>query len=153
MLHTKRCFISGPMTGKPDLNKQAFFEAEEKLRKAEFSVFNPARLGLEDGGFTDQMILGIDLAALSHCNYIYMLDGWACSKGASAEWSYATYAGIKFVNDEWLDWYLKELEGREKILDKLIEKKGEIIVCRKKKEGLPQECTTGKLTGMWPGTN
>ena len=128
MFHAKRCFISGPMTGKPDLNKQAFFEAEEKLRKAGFSVFNPARLGLEDGGFTDQMILGIDLAALSHCNYIYQLKGWSSSRGASAEWSYATSAGINFVNDEWLDWYLGEIEKREKILDKLIEKKGEIAV-------------------------
>ena len=128
MFSTKRCFISGPMTGKPDLNKPAFFEAEEKLRKAGFSVFNPARLGLEDGGFTDQMILGMDLTALSYCNYIYMLDGWSSSKGASAEWSYAISAGIEFVNDEWLDWYLVEIEKREKILDRLIEKKGEIAV-------------------------
>ena len=115
-METKRCFISGPMTGYPDLNKEAFFEAEEKLKRAGFSVFNPARLGLDDGGFTNQMILGIDLTALSHCNYIYQLDGWPESKGASAEWQFALSSGIKVVNREWLKWYVevKDLEKKQK---------------------------------------
>ena len=103
-METKRCFISGPMTGLPNLNKEAFFEAEDKLKKAGFSVFNPARLGFDDGGFSDQAIMAVNLVALSHCNYIYQLEGWAYSKGASAEWSFAIGTGIKTVNHEWLDW-------------------------------------------------
>lgn len=112
MLESKRAFISGPMTGIEDFNRPAFMEAQEKLRKAGFSVFNPAWMDFDDGGFEGGMILAIDLVALSHCNYIYQLEGWEKSKGASAEWSFALNAGIKMINHEWIEWYLKEKEER-----------------------------------------
>ena len=115
MLETKRCFISGPMTGIKDWNRPAFMEAEERLKAAGFSVFNPAWMNFDDGGFGNEAIMAIDLAALSHCNYIYQLEGWEKSKGASAEWSFAVSAGIKFVNHEWLDWYLKHQVPIEEI--------------------------------------
>lgn len=110
-METKRAFISGPMTGYDDFNRPAFFEAEEKLRKAGFSVFNPAWLRFDDGGFTDQDIMAIDIEALSRCNYIYQLEGWPNSKGASAEWQFAMSTGIKTINHDWLEWYL-ELRNR-----------------------------------------
>ena len=115
MIETKRCFISGPMTGIEDWNRPAFMEAEEKLKAAGFSVFNPAWLNFDDGGFGNEAIMAIDIAALSHCNYIYQLEGWEKSKGASAEWSFALSAGIKFVNHSWLQWFLTEKEKRNDI--------------------------------------
>lgn len=36
-----RIYISGPMTGRPDLNRKAFFDAEEKLHHAGNFVINP----------------------------------------------------------------------------------------------------------------
>lgn len=113
MLETKRVFISGPMTGYEDYNRPAFMEAEEKLRKAGFSVFNPAWMNF-DAGFSNDAIMAIDLCALSHCNYIYQLEGWDKSKGASAEWMTALSMGIKPVNDSWLEWYNeKRIEVQE----------------------------------------
>ncbi len=105
MIEAKKVFISGPMTGYPDFNRPAFMEAETNLKAAGFSVFNPAWLKV-DGGFTDQDLMAIDLAALSRCNYIYQLEGWQNSKGASAEWMAAIWSGISTVNKEWLDWYI-----------------------------------------------
>lgn len=111
MLETKRVFISGPMTGYEDFNRPAFMEAEEKLKKAGFSVFNPAWMNF-DSGFSNDAILSIDLVALSHCNYIYQLPGWKYSKGASAEYTFALASGIQFVNVDWLEWYLGQVDKK-----------------------------------------
>lgn len=105
MIDINKVFISGPMTGLPDLNKPAFDEAEQKLRAAGFSVFNPASLNF-DKGWSDGDIAAIDLVALQRCNYIYQLPGWDKSKGASAEWLVAQWSGIQAVNEEWLEWYV-----------------------------------------------
>lgn len=105
MIEVKKVFISGPMTGLPNLNREAFNDAELSLKAAGFSVFNPAWLNV-DSGFSDADIAAIDLAALKRCNYIYQLEGWDKSKGASAEWMVALWCGIKPVNKEWLDWYV-----------------------------------------------
>ena len=119
MFDIKRVFISGPMTGIEDYNRPAFMAAEEKLKKAGFSVFNPAWMRF-DSGFGNDAIMAIDLMALSHCNYIYQLEGWDKSKGASAEWMTALAMGIKPVNVEWLNWYVEK--NKEKILKDFEEK-------------------------------
>ena len=105
MEEIKKVFISGPMTGLPDNNRKAFEEAEKSLKAAGFSVFNPSWLNF-DNGFSDADIAAIDLAALKRCNYIYQLEGWEKSKGASAEWLVANWCGLKSVNREWLEWYV-----------------------------------------------
>ena len=120
MFDTKRVFISGPMTGIEDFNRPAFMDAEEKLKSAGFSVFNPAWLRF-DSGFDNAAIMAVDLAALSHCNYIYQLEGWEKSKGASAEWSFALSSGIKFINHDWLNWFCirrKKYDEEEKSVNK-----------------------------------
>lgn len=103
-MEQKKVFISGPMKGKPNNNKEAFMDAEQALRAAGFSVFNPAWL-LGCTGFDESDFMAIDLAALSRCNYIYQLEGWENSTGATAEWQAAKWAGIMPVNKAWLDWY------------------------------------------------
>ena len=105
MEEIKKVFISGPMTGLPDFNRKAFNDAELALRAAGFSVFNPAWLKF-DKGFSNADIAAIDLAALKRCNYIYQLEGWDKSKGASVEWLVAKWCGIQKVNKEWLEWYV-----------------------------------------------
>ena len=111
MLETKKVFISGPMTGLPEWNKPAFDEAEKLLRKAGFTVFNPCCLLAMGNGWSNQDIATIDLTVLSRCNYIYQLDGWSKSKGASAEWQAALWMGIRTINKEWLEWYAKWSDG------------------------------------------
>ena len=39
-----RIYISGPMTGKPDLNEPLFRSTEERLREMGHTVFNPCNL-------------------------------------------------------------------------------------------------------------
>lgn len=116
-----RVFISGPMSGYEDWNKSAFMEAEEKLNKAGFSVFNPAWMNF-DSGWSNEGIMAIDLVALSHCNYIYQLEGWKYSKGASAEYTFALASGIKTINEAWLNWYIEEKEKRVKDFEEKFEK-------------------------------
>lgn len=124
MLEMKKVFISGPMTGLPNYNREAFDEAEELLQNAGFTVVNPAKFGIDD--MTDADIARIDLNALLSCNYIYQLEGWSYSKGASAEWSVSLWAGIKTVNKEWLEWYV-EKEGTRTIVMKALAEKEEYV--------------------------
>lgn len=111
MLELKKVFISGPMSGIEDWNKPAFMEAEEKLKAAGFSVFNPAWL-MVDEAWSNHDLMAIDLAALGRCNYIYQLEGWENSKGARAEYVTAVWSGLEIINHTWLDWYVEEKEKR-----------------------------------------
>ena len=108
MIEQKKVFISGPMTGLPNNNVDAFYDAELILKEAGFSVFNPAIFRVLEG-FTESEIMDIDLEALKHCNYIYQLDGWENSEGANVEWAYAKKCGIDVVNHSWLEWYVKQI--------------------------------------------
>ena len=119
-MEMKKVFISGPMTGLPNYNREEFDKAEEMLLKAGFTVVNPAKFGID--GLTDADIARIDLNALLSCNYIYQLEGWTYSKGASAEWSVALWAGIKTVNKEWLEWYIEKEGTRTIVMRELKEK-------------------------------
>ena len=107
----KKVFISGPMTGYPNSNKEAFDEAEKILKEAGFAVFNPAKMDLTYG-FTEQDIASIDLSALLRCDYIYQLDGWENSIGATGEWQAASWAKMERINKSWLDWYIEEKRKR-----------------------------------------
>ena len=108
----KKVFISGPMRGYDNMNKEAFFEAEEILKMAGFDVFNPAWLNFGPG-FSQADIMAIDTAALSRCDYIYQLDGWERSTGAVGEWQVAKWANIKPINKMWLNWYIDKRRKRK----------------------------------------
>lgn len=92
----KKVFISGPMTGYPNNNKEEFFRAEAFLSYCGFSVFNPAWLCFNPAWSHDE-IMAVDLAALSKCDYIYQLSGWQTSNGAYEEYQYATNHDIDIL--------------------------------------------------------
>ena len=95
-----KVFISGPMSGKPNGNKEEFFKAEYKLKGLGYSVFNPAwlRYGYNTE-FSEYDMRSIDFTALDHCDAIYMLKGWQYSKGAKAEFEYAKMHGKQILRE------------------------------------------------------
>lgn len=149
MLETKKVFISGPMTGLPEWNKPAFDEAEKLLRKAGFTVFNPCCLLAIGNGWSDQDIAAIDLTVLGRCNYIYQLDGWSKSKGASAEWQAALWMGLKTINKEWLEWYVGRFDkGDEEITFKGFNEAGVIGWNPENPKLIKKVSESGKVVGL-----
>ena len=106
-LFNKHVYLSGPMTGMPDLNREAFARAEERAYElgARY-VFNPR----EHWGHTDrapEWYMRHDLHALvmekgdgldgpAH-EVLLALPGYMCSKGARCEVMVAQLCGIKVV--------------------------------------------------------
>ncbi len=79
---SKIIYISGPMTGHEDYNRQAFYKAEARLKSAGFVVLNPA---VNPEGLSYAQYMLIDVAMLNVCDCIYMLIGHEDSPGAKAE--------------------------------------------------------------------
>lgn len=89
-----RIYISGPMTGKPDLNFPAFNEAAAKLRSMGFSVANPAEIN-PDASLSWLQCMRADIKALCDCDTLVLLPGWEDSNGAHIELQVAHRLGIK----------------------------------------------------------
>jgi hypothetical protein len=77
-------YISGPMTGLPELNFPAFHAAAAQLRSLGYEVINPAEFG-EDEGKTWADYMRKDIKALMDCTHVAVLPGWENSKGARIE--------------------------------------------------------------------
>ena len=84
----KKLYLSGAMTGHPDLNFPAFHAAQAELHRAGFVVMNPARNGLPMGLQWHQYMRR-DLSMLIACNGIALLPGWERSRGARLEVAWA----------------------------------------------------------------
>jgi hypothetical protein len=96
VLSVLRIYVSGPMSGKQDLNFPAFHQAAAALRAKGHKVTNPAELDAQDEGkalgWADYMRR--DVIALMGCNAIAMLPGWQDSKGAQLEHHIAQTLGM-----------------------------------------------------------
>ena len=100
----KTVYISGPMSGIPDLNKPAFDEAKKHLESYRAIVVNPHDVGKEaewHPGFREmsdgekwEIYLRYDLAAMLMCDMVCALDGWENSRGALLEVNTAKAVGI-----------------------------------------------------------
>lgn len=95
-------YISGPMTGLPDLNKPAFHTAAALLHRAGYAVVNPACNGLPDeapwGAHLRQ-----DIKQLMDCTGVATLPGSAASKGARLELHNARALGMPVMTvAQWL---------------------------------------------------
>lgn len=82
-----RVYIAGAMTG-VFRYKDAFMEAERKIKELGHIVLNPAYLpeGLAD-------YFEINKAMIDQCDSIYFLSGWIDSVGAHKELEYAESKG------------------------------------------------------------
>lgn len=92
-------YISGAITNNPEFKKQ--FKNAEKRLKSRYGVriINPCRLNLAYNDFTYDEYIKIDLALLSLCDTIYMLNGWEQSKGANIERDYAIQNGLTILTE------------------------------------------------------
>lgn len=91
-------FISGGMTNVPDF-KNKFLNAENELIKMGYiNIFNPAKFSESfPKEISHDACMVIDLAVLSVCDKIYMLNGWEQSVGSKQEYEYAMINGISIM--------------------------------------------------------
>lgn len=95
-----KVYIAGPVTGIENY-KEKFQEAEDKLLKDGFEVYNPAKImdNMPDcTTYEEYMKMGFCL--IDMVDAIYMLDGWRNSQGATRELNYALGHVKKIVNIE-----------------------------------------------------
>jgi len=89
----KRVYVSGPMTGLPDLNFPAFDAEAIRLRGLGYQVINPAELNKNEGNRAKCM--RADIRALTLCDAIQLLPGWRDSAGAALELAVAKELGMQ----------------------------------------------------------
>lgn len=104
----KLAYLSGPMTGLPNMNFPAFNAAADKLRRHGLKVVNPAELALTGGSWQDCM--RADIKALCDCDTIVLLPGWENSNGANLELHLAHRLGLAIL---FLDALVEDLELAE----------------------------------------
>ncbi len=102
----KRIYVAGPMRGLPEFNFPAFIRAANDLARVGWDVVNPATLDLDAGfrpedalpeSFDMRAVCLRDVQGLLTCDAIYMLRGWADSKGATAERAIALWLGLEVL--------------------------------------------------------
>lgn len=83
-----KLYLSGPMTGLPDLNYPAFMTAAEHLRALGHEVYNPAEWETR----YNKGVFNHTIAFADYCTFIsreadglVVLPGWENSPGATAE--------------------------------------------------------------------
>lgn len=79
-----RVYLSGPMTGMPDLNFPAFNTAAAQLREEGLEVVNPVEVN-PDPTTPWHECMRADIKALCDCDAICLLPGWETSTGANLE--------------------------------------------------------------------
>lgn len=89
-------YLSGPMTGLPELNFPAFAKWAAYLREQGHSVVSPHEL-VPDNTKSWAECMRIDLMALLKCHAIYLLPGWDKSRGALLEHHIAHALGMRVV--------------------------------------------------------
>lgn len=87
-------YVSGPITGMPDLNRPAFEGAGWLLYRMGYDVVNPLENGLP-GDAEWQTHMRTDIALmLKKCQAVVLLPGFQHSRGAMAELFTAHMLGI-----------------------------------------------------------
>ncbi len=103
-----RIYISGAMTGHPDFNRPAFYNAEAALYLQGYrNVANPARIEGDDAKPWDWWMRHA-LEMLLTCQTIVMLPGWVDSRGAMLEHHIARKLDMRVY-----EWIGGELESND----------------------------------------
>lgn len=100
-----RWYLSGPMTGLPDLNRPVFQHVAALIRSVGHDVLNPAELC--PPGITWKAAMHYDLAALKTAQGVICLPAWERSRGARIEVWIARRRGLPVWSfAEWLVAYV-----------------------------------------------
>ena len=94
---SKTVYISGPMTGLPDLNRDAFAWAEAQVIAAGLTPVNPHTLC--DPSWDWNRCMRADVTALCACDALLLLPGWERSNGAQLELHIAHRLGLVVLTD------------------------------------------------------
>lgn len=92
----KRIYLSGPMTGRPNLNFPAFHAAAGRLRTLGYDVVSPAEIA-HGNEATWHAAMRADIKGLLDCDTLALLEGWQTSSGAHLEMHIAHRVGINIV--------------------------------------------------------
>ena len=92
----KRVYLSGPMSGLPELNYPTFHFKAAELRARGWHVENPAENPAPPCG-SWRGYMRMALWQLVSCEAIYLLPGWEGSKGARLEYSIAQSLGLEVI--------------------------------------------------------
>lgn len=84
-------YIAGPMTGKPNYNREAFAAKMKELIEQGYTVLSPHFL---PDGLQYRDYIAIGLAQVQAAEAIFMLPGWRESDGARAEFMLAVSLGL-----------------------------------------------------------
>lgn len=89
-------FLSGPMTGYPNYNREAFHEAEKRLSSKGDIILSPAYL---PEGLSHEHYFWICKAYLDVSDAIYLLKGHRESRGSRLELEYARALRLKILKE------------------------------------------------------
>lgn len=94
-------YISGPMRGKPDYNREQFRDVQDalcdKYLEADAVVINPARNFDGDVSRDPTEYLNLDLQQVMSADVIVLLPGWRESEGARREVELGVWTGKRFM--------------------------------------------------------
>ncbi len=102
-------YLSGPMTGYPDLNFPAFAIAAERLRELGYYVISPHEIVQTE--LTWESCMRSDIKQLMDADTVAVLPGWKLSKGACIEVGLAENLGMKIISAIDLKCIKTELEA------------------------------------------
>lgn len=88
-----KIYISGPITGIENGNKEAFDFAETALRARGHETVNPHSLP-HDHDKSWEAYMREDLRAMMDCDAVFALAGWSRSRGATVEVELAEVLGM-----------------------------------------------------------
>lgn len=91
----KTIYISGPMTGIENLNRDMFDEAESLLRECGENPINPHNFP-EQKSYEDYLLLDLEMIAMA-ADAIALLPGWESSPGAKKELKTAIELGMEVI--------------------------------------------------------
>jgi len=95
-------YISGKITGTPNLNKYKFAVAADLIRKIGYNPVNPHLLpDNHDKSWSSYMKECIK--ALIKCDFVFVLDDWKHSKGALREVFIASFLGLPIISIETME--------------------------------------------------
>ena len=119
-------YLSGPMSGLPELNYPEFANVTERLRSAGRTVLSPHEVKPQANweGYMREA-----LALLLRCENIVMLPGFEKSEGAKIEFTLARQLKMRVgywrgYGIDWLDTYTEE---EAKVLYDLIRKRSDVV--------------------------